>query len=238
MISRDFCIGLALAALCSLCAAGPAPAQDEQEEMMPIEIFGRILSENEPIPGAQVRLSFTKLVSDESGLAMIQRDEINVRSDENGDYSISLRVDRDWLEVDGAEFVLSMVRLDWNRYRSPRDKILTDLILMGLEQGESRFEANWILEGLPNWSELKLEINRYGENTEKGRLLRRFGMPDKIDEFRRDGVSGSIWYYYRLVPLNPLERPENEGLAIRFIGDKEEKRFRLATRRSRSGTSR
>lgn len=214
-------------------------AQEPDEgEMVPLVVFGTVFSESEPVDNAQITFYFTKIVTTESGFEELERDRVSELTDEEGKFLISLKVGRDWIDAEGAEFVLSVNSLDWSRYRKPRDKILTDLIKSSLESEEVRIETNFIVENRPRWNDLKREFDKHGENTDKGKLLRRYGMPDKVEIFEREGKAGSIWYYFKLVPLDPMDAPENEGLAIRFIEDKEEKRFRLATKKNRPSSNR
>jgi hypothetical protein len=134
-----------------------------------------------------------------------------VQSGEDGRYEFQMNINPDW-----SDYVLAVnnLNLDTFRYEVPGSKNLTDIIRNAITAGEFELEVNWIVVNRPNWQTELAEIEKYGIDSEKSRLIRVRGLPERIVSFRRkDGQSGEIWYYY------------SAGIAVRFVGDRRDKDF-------------
>lgn len=187
-----------------------------QEEMISIEVYGNVSTDDgSVVSGGTLQLSYVKLFLDENGLTQTSDDAVSVITDIDGKYSLKLNISPEWLDF---ELNFSVSTLDRVRYLEPSVKQLADIIKNGISSGNFNFEVNWVINSRPRWLELKEAIDRYGENSEKGRLLRIRGIPDRIMEFERDGQRGEIWFF------------NTDGIAIRFMGEIREKEFRFKPR--------
>ncbi len=187
-----------------------------QEELISIEIRGTVTTDaGEKLASGELELRFTRIIEDESGLTQQIDERVAVTTDEQGFYSLKLNISPAW-----TNFVLRInaSRLDSIHYQQPHERTLTELIVTGIESGTFEFEVNWLIESRPRWTELRSRIDRFGENSTQGRLLRDFGLPEHEQEIRVDGRIINIWFYY------------TQGFAIRFIDGVRDKEFRFRPR--------
>ena len=198
----------------SLVSTLPLAAQDE---LISIEIMGGITTdESEILANIELELRFTSFFVGEDGAAQQADERVAVTSDLEGRYSIKLNISPKWSNF---ELRINPARLDEIRYLAPRERLLTELIMSGIESGSFVFEVNWLIESRPGWRELLNRINQHGERSAKGRLLRDFGLPEKEQEFRIDDKVVQIWFYY------------TQGFAVRFEDEQQDKTFRFRPRR-------
>ena len=182
-----------------------------QDDLVAFEIKGVIVTdENVAVPNAALELTYTSLVVNEEGIATSKDGRLAVNSDENGNYSLQVNLDPDWNDF---TLRIASTNLDSFRYRDPNERLLTDAIRNAVSGGTFTLEVNWIISSRPTWQEELIEIERYGQDSDKGRLIRVRGLPERIQRFTRRNESGEIWFYY------------TSGIAVRFIGDKREKDF-------------
>ena len=216
MRSRASIAAVMFAAL-AICILFTAEAS-AQGELISIEIMGGITTdEGEILANVELELRFTSFFVDQSGTAQQTDERVAVTSDLEGRYSIKLNISPQWSNF---ELRINPARLDEIRYLAPRERLLTELIMSGIESGNFVFEVNWLVESRLGWRELLNRINQYGERSAKGRLLRDFGLPEKEQEFRIDGKVVQIWFYY------------TQGFAVRFEDEQQDKTFRFRPRKS------
>ena len=190
-----------------------ACAAAAQESMISIEINGAVTTEEgEPLPNCRIQLSFTRIFVDEEGVTETEDDVVAGVTDEDGNFSLEMMIEPNWT---GFVLRINAARIDPLRYEQPTEVDLTDVILNGISSGNFVFTVNRAVESRPRWQELKEMIERYGQDSDKGRLLDQLGLPEMVREFVRDGRRGSIWFYYSL------------GRAFRFLGDEQEVEFRF-----------
>jgi hypothetical protein len=183
-----------------------------QDDLVAIRIIGTIRTEEgQPVSGSSLQLTYVSVSFDEEGTPKPSDGRVVVQSDTAGRYEFQMNIDPDW-----SDFVLAVnsLNLDTFRYKVPGEKNLTDIIRNAISAGEFEVEVNWIVSNRPNWQLELGEIEKYGIDSEKSRLIRVRGLPERILSFRRkDGQVGEIWYYY------------SAGIAVRFVGDRRDKNF-------------
>lgn len=187
-----------------------------QDDMVSFEIRGNVTTDDGlPVINATMQISFTKITVDENEITQTSDEVQVVNTDEEGNYTFQLNLDPDW-----SDFILRITSstVDRFRYNTPQERLLTDAIRDKILNGVFNIEVNWVFTSRPTWQEELEEIRKYGEDSEKGRLIRRRGLADKIVKFTRDGKEGEIWLYY------------GEGIAVRFLGDQREKVFSFKPR--------
>lgn len=197
-------------------ASGFIIVSTQEDQLVSVVIHGTVVTDDDEfVANSQLQLSFIKTLLDENELQQQVDEMVVVTTDEEGRYSIQVNIDPQW-----SDFVLrlSTSGLDQIHFLEPQPKQLTERIRSGIESGSFEFEVNWIVESRPRWRELRLQIDRYGADSAKGRLLRQYGFPDREEEVDWKGGRRIVWYYY------------SEGMAVRFIGDEQEKVFHFKPR--------
>jgi hypothetical protein len=134
-------------------------------------------------------------------------DELLTRTDGDGFYEAELTSDPDyryfWLRFyEPGSF-------DDVRYRRPDDVDISRKV-----RGGRRVVRQVTLEDHPDWPRVREWITRLGEESDRARLVRGLGLPDRHEEI--DGVE-SFWYTRR-------------GTVFRFQGDRFLSEERLETR--------
>ena len=200
-----------IAALGILLSAAGVNAQD-QEDLITFEINGLVQSDEEgPVANATIQLNFVKNILDESGNPTNSDGLVAVNTDSQGKYTLQVNLDPDW-----SDFILRIAasNLDTFKYNIPNEKQLTDAIRNSISTGVFAITVNWDITSRPNYKIELEEIAKYGESTDKGRLIRVRGVADKITKFNlQDGRKGEIWFYFE------------DGIAIRFVDNKRDKDF-------------
>jgi hypothetical protein len=89
-------------------------------------------------------------------------------------------------------FFYDRTGFDRVRYRRPEPIEITDLL-----RRERRLVVNQALLPSPTWAEVDRQIGFYGEASDRGRILRRHGLPDKREPSPAEGgPDAEIWWYY------------------------------------------
>lgn len=191
-----------LAALGFLPAVLVACATVEIRETRVVE--GRIVDDaGQPVAGSPVLVLGRSLALVKSRLEYQEhaQQEARVVTDADGRYRLEFIP-----STIGNNFYLffyDRTGFDWVRYRKPEPIDITDLL-----RRERRLVINQALLPSPTWREVARQITFYGEASDRGRILRRHGLPDKREVSPAlGGPDAEIWWYYA------------EGISYWFSGD-------------------
>jgi len=99
-------------------------------------------------------------------------------------------------------FFYDVSGFDGVRYKRPAATEITDLLKNG-----GSLVANQVLEASPTWPEVERQIAFYGAGSERGRILRTHGLPDKRERPPDAGGDAEVWWYYEA------------GVSFWFTGD-------------------
>ncbi len=82
------------------------------------------------------------------------------------------------------------------------------LDITGLLRQDQTVTVNQVLRSAPTWPEVKRQIAFYGPNSDRGRILRQDGLPDRREPAGTGGPDSEVWWYYGF------------GISYWFTGDK------------------
>ena len=99
-------------------------------------------------------------------------------------------------------FFYDVSGFDGVRYKRPAANEITDLLKNG-----GLVVVNQVLEPSPTWPEVERQIAFYGAGSERGRILRTHGLPDKRERPPDAGGDVEVWWYYEA------------GVSFWFTGD-------------------
>ncbi|MEK7205317.1 MAG: hypothetical protein AAB254_07380, partial [candidate division NC10 bacterium] len=68
--------------------------------------------------------------------------------------------------------------------------------------------GNQVLRFHPAWTEVERQIAFYGAESEKGRILRKHGLPEKRETSGTGDAAAEVWWYYA------------DGVSYWFTGEK------------------
>lgn len=198
---------------------GFAALATAQEELVSFEIGGTISTDaGAPVANASLQLTFTRISLDPATASTDSR--LVVNTDNAGRYLFRLNIDPDWSDF---SLRITSTGLDARRFLTPPERALTDIIRNAISSGSFSAEINWVITGRPGWEKEAEELRRLGENSERGKLIKARGLPDRIKQFTRgNGQSGELWFYYR------------DGVVVRFIGDTRDRDFYFRPRNAAS----
>jgi hypothetical protein len=130
-----------------------------------------------------------------------ERQEVRGRTDAEGRYRIEL--------VPAAVgnnfyiFFYDKTGFDRVRYRPPEPLDITQLL-----DRERTLIVNQVLRFHPAWTEVERQIAFYGAESEKGRILRKHGLPEKRETSGPGDAAAEVWWYYA------------DGVSYWFTGEK------------------
>ncbi|HBZ69461.1 MAG TPA: hypothetical protein DEP35_06915 [Deltaproteobacteria bacterium] len=148
------------------------------------------------IVGRSLNFVTTRLEYDESW-----RQETRTRTDAQGQYRI------EFVPANlGNNFYLFFYdKTGFNRvkYRQPEPLDITSLL-----NRDRTVLVNQVLRFQPGWSEVERQIAFYGADSDKGKILRRYGLPEKRETSGTGDTASDVWWYYTY------------GVSYWFTGDK------------------
>ena len=178
-------------------------------------IRGAVVNESGyPVPHTPVRLIFQRIEENAPSFppSIIEEKVIETRTDSKGLYEIIALIDPYY-----NRYLLSFY--SENQFDSilytipPNEDISRDV----LKEGITEIAVNKTLKYDPRWPEIKARIEELGVNSDRGRILRLRGMPDKVENFSlKKGEEGELWWYY------------SKGFCYRFLEGKLDKLFCFA----------
>lgn len=180
----------ALLLAAALAAPAPVPAR-AAGEATEVVIRGRLQDvHGSALAGVSVTLIRTRKTVDVRRLQWEESEAVLDRAstDEQGFYEIRA--------ADDGSFASYFLRFydpksfDAVRYVPPPDEEITRRFHRGRPLVE-----NGVVREQPDWPKVKEEIEKVGADSVRGQLLRRVGLPERLE---KDSVSGlEEWWYYR-----------------------------------------
>jgi len=165
-----------------------------------VELKGTISDEmGNPVKGSPVFLVMKRTVFNirKFRYETVESKTVSVQSDAFGLYQFDIEVDPYFnlftLVFHGPGF-------DYARYLRPEPEDVTDAV-----RGHREAVVNRVLATNPLWDDLQLVLDALPKDSEKYRILRAYGFPERR-EARSDGTE--VWYYFELnktftVPASP-----------------------------------
>ena len=189
-----------MAGLMGLLLVGCATVQIRESRV----VTGRVTDESgQPVTGTPVAivgrsldLLTTRWEYEERG-----RKESRTTTDTQGQYRIQF-VPAD-LGNNFYLFFYDKTGFDRVKYRQPEPLDITAL----LDRART-VTVNQVLQFQQGWTEVQRQITYYGANSDRGKILRRFGLPEKRETSGSGAGAGDVWWYYA------------DGVSYWFAGDK------------------
>lgn len=130
-----------------------------------------------------------------------ERQEVRGRTDAEGRYRIELvpaAVGNNFFM-----FFYDKTGFDRVKYRPPEPLDITQLL-----DRDRTLIFNQVLRFHPAWTEVERQIAFHGADSEKGRILRRHGLPEKRETSGTGDAAAEVWWYYA------------DGMSYWFTGEK------------------
>lgn len=175
-------------------------------------IRGAVVNERGyPVPNTPVRLISQRVEEKPPGSApsIIEDKVIETSTDSKGLYEIVALIDPYY-----NRYLLSFYnenQFDSILYAIPPNEDVSSAVF---KEGIAEITINKTLKYNPQWPEIKTRIEEFGANSDRGRILRLKGIPDKVENFvlKKEG-KGELWWYY------------SKGYCYRFLQEKLDKLF-------------
>ena len=100
-------------------------------------------------------------------------------------------------------FFYDATGFDRVKYRRPEPMDITDRF-----RRDRTLVVNQVLQIQSSWPDVMRQIAYFGEDSDRGRVLRRHGLPDKRDVPAGAGQDAEVWWYYA------------DGVNYWFVGDR------------------
>jgi hypothetical protein len=191
---------LVMAGLMGFLLVGCATVEIQESRM----VTGRVSDEsgapvaNTPvvIVGRSLDLVTSRMEYQERG-----RKETRTTTDAQGWYHIEFVPAN--LGNDFYLFFYDKTGFDRVKYRQPDPLDITPLL-----KRNRTVTVNQVLQLQQSWTEVQRQIAYYGANSDRGKILRRHGLPEKRESSRSDAGPGDVWWYYA------------DGVGYWFTGDR------------------
>lgn len=179
--------GMAVGGVLALLLAGCATVEIRQARV----VTGQITNESgQPVAdtpvvvmGRTLDLVTTRMEYQEHG-----RKEVRTTTDAQGRYRL------EFVPVTlGNNFYLffyDKTGFDGVKYLRPEPLEITSLL-----KRDTDIRVNQALRFAPAWPEVERQMAFYGRDSEQGRILRKFGLPEKREQLGGGGDS-QVWWYY------------------------------------------
>jgi hypothetical protein len=167
-------------------------------------VTGRVTDESgQPVAGTPVVVVGRSLALETTRLAYEEsvRHETRAVTDAQGQYRVEFVPAN--LGNNFYLFFYDKTGFDRVKYRQPEPLDVTSL----LDRGRTVI-VNQVLRFQPSWPEVQRQIAYYGEDSEKGKILRRYGLPEKRETSGTGDTASDVWWYYTY------------GMSYWFTGDK------------------
>jgi len=130
-----------------------------------------------------------------------ERQEVRGRTDAEGRYRIELVP----AAVGNNFFIFFYDKTGFDRvkYRPPEPLDITQLL-----DRDRTLIFNQVLRFHPAWTEVERQIAFHGADSEKGRILRKHGLPEKRETSGTGDAAAEVWWYYA------------DGMSYWFTGEK------------------
>ncbi len=100
-------------------------------------------------------------------------------------------------------FFYDKTGFDQVKYHKPESLDITQFL-----RPDQPLRVNQVLRFTPAWPEIERQIAFYGADSERARILRRHGLPERRELSRSGNENTEIWWYY------------SDGVSYWFSGDK------------------
>lgn len=179
--------GMAVAGVLVSLLAGCATVDIQQTRV----VTGQITNESgKPVAGTPVvvmgrtlDLVTTRMEYQERG-----RKEIRTTTDGQGRYRLEFVPAT--LGNNFYLFFYDKTGFDGVKYRRPEPLDITTLL-----NRDSQIHVNQVLRLAPAWPEVERQIAFYGSESDRGKILQKFGLPEKREQVGPGGES-EVWWYY------------------------------------------
>jgi hypothetical protein len=179
---------LMMAVLIGLVVVGCATVQIRETRV----VTGRVTdASGQPVAGTPVvivarslELVTTRMEYQERG-----RKEARAGTDAQGQYRIEFVPAS--LGNDFSLFFYDKTTFDRVKYRQPEPLDITSM----LDRRRS-VTVNQVLQFQQSWAEVQRQITYYGADSDRGKILRRHGLPEKRDRSGSGAEASDIWWYY------------------------------------------
>lgn len=167
-------------------------------------VTGRVTDEsgqpvaNTPVlvVGRSLDLVTTRMEYEERG-----RQEVRTVTDAQGTYRIEFVPAT--LGNNFYLFFYDKTGFDRVKYRPPEPLDITELL-----RSDRTVRVNQVLQLQPSWPEVERQIAYYGAESDRGKILRRYGLPEKRETSGTGEAAADVWWYY------------TQGVSYWFSGDK------------------
>jgi len=166
-------------------------------------LTGRVTDESDqPVANTAVVIVGRSLVLSTSTLDYEEhgRQDIRAATDSQGQYRI------EFVPANlGNNFYLffhDKTGFDHVKYRKPEPLDITHLL-----GRDKTVIVNQVLQRHPGWAEVERQIAFYGLDSDRGKILRRHGLPEKRERATIGETTSDVWWYYA------------DGVSYWFTGD-------------------
>jgi hypothetical protein len=178
--------GMAVVGVLVFLLAGCATVDIQQARV----VSGRITDAAGPVAdtpvvvvGRSLDLVSTRLQYEERG-----RQEVRTATDAQGRYRLEFIPGN--LGNNFYLFFYDKTGFDGVKYRRPEPLDITPLL-----RRDGDVTVNQVLQFVPSWPEVERQIAFYGPESEQGRILRKFGLPERRER-PGTGDDSEVWWYY------------------------------------------
>ena len=178
--------GMAVAGVLVFLLAGCATVDIRQARVA----SGRVTDATGPVAdtpvvvvGRSLDLVSTRLQYEERG-----RREVRTATDAQGRYRLEFIPGN--LGNNFYLFFYDKTGFDGVKYRRPEPLDITPLL-----RRDRDVTVNQVLQFVPSWPEVERQIAFYGPESEQGKILRKFGLPDRRER-PGTGEDSEVWWYY------------------------------------------
>jgi hypothetical protein len=100
-------------------------------------------------------------------------------------------------------FFYDKTSFDRVKYRQPEPLDITSML-----DRKRTVTVNQVLQFQQSWTEVQRQIAYFGANSDRGKILRQFGLPEKRETSGSGTAAADVWWYYA------------DGVSYWFSGDK------------------
>ena len=143
-----------------------------------------------------LKLSALRLEYDERG-----RREVRTVTDAQGRFRIEFAPAN--LGNNFYLFFYDVTGFDRIKYRRPEPLDITERLIR-----DQAVVVNHVLQFEPSWAEVTRQMAYFGAESDRSRILRQHGLPDKRDVPTAAGAEPEVWWYYA------------DGVNYWFVGDR------------------
>ncbi len=167
-------------------------------------VTGRVTDETgKPVAGSPVLVvgRSLDLVTSRMEYTELDRKEARTVTDGQGQYRLEFIPAN--LGNNFYLFFYDRSGFDRVKYRRPEPIDITPLL-----KPDRPITVNQVLQIEPSWPEVERQIAYYGADSDRGKILRQHGIPEKRETTQENGQPADVWWYY------------TDGLSYWFINDK------------------